>query len=48
MNFYTNVSVIVAVFNAKQTIEECIQSLISLNYPKEKLELIFFIRVKGR
>jgi glycosyltransferase involved in cell wall biosynthesis len=36
-----HVSVVVAVFNAQQTIRECIQSLLDLNYPKANLELIF-------
>jgi O-antigen biosynthesis protein len=36
-----HVSVIVPVFNAQQTIRECIQSLLDLNYPKANLELIF-------
>ncbi len=40
MNFLPTVSVIVAVFNAEKTIEDCLQSLLKLNYPREKLELI--------
>ena len=36
-----NVSVVVPVFNAQETIKECIQSLLDLNYPKANLELIF-------
>ena len=36
-----SVSVIVPVFNAEHTITECINSILSLNYPREKLELIF-------
>lgn len=35
-----SVSVIVPVYNAQNTIGECVNSLLSLNYPKEKLELI--------
>src|SRR5437870_13786471 len=35
------VSVVVPVFNAQETIRECIQSLLDLNYPKANLELIF-------
>jgi glycosyltransferase involved in cell wall biosynthesis len=36
-----NVSVIVPVYNAQETIGECIHSLLQLNYPKGNLELIF-------
>jgi cellulose synthase/poly-beta-1,6-N-acetylglucosamine synthase-like glycosyltransferase len=36
-----NVSVIVPVFNAERTIEECINSLLELDYPSKNLELIF-------
>ena len=35
------VSVVVPVFNAQETIRECIQSLLNLNYPKANLDLIF-------
>ena len=35
------VSVIVPVYNAEKTLEECIQSIFDLDYPKEKLEPIF-------
>lgn len=31
----------VPVYNAENTIKECIDSILSLNYPKEKLELVF-------
>ena len=36
-----NVSVIVPVYNAQETIRDCIDSLLELNYPKENLEIIF-------
>jgi len=36
-----NVSVIVPVYNAQETVRDCIDSLLDLNYPKENLELIF-------
>lgn len=41
MTFLPNVSLVVAVYDAEQTIEDCIKSLISLNYPKDKIELLF-------
>ena len=41
MSILPRVSVIVPVYNAENTIEECINSLFGLNYPKEKIELIF-------
>ncbi|MGH7900227.1 MAG: glycosyltransferase [Thermodesulfobacteriota bacterium] len=41
MNFLPKVSIIVPVFNAEHTIKECIDSILSQNYPREKLELIF-------
>ncbi len=34
------VSVIVPAFQAEKTIESCIESLLELKYPKDKLELI--------
>ena len=34
-------SVVVPVYNAENTIRDCIHSLLELNYPKEYLELIF-------
>ena len=36
-----NVTIIVPVYNAGKTIEGCINSILNLDYPKEKLELIF-------
>ena len=36
-----SVSVIVPVYNAEDTIKECVDSILSLNYPTDKLELIF-------
>ena len=36
-----SVSVVVPVYNAEKSIKECIDSILSLNYPREKLELIF-------
>jgi glycosyltransferase involved in cell wall biosynthesis len=41
MSELPNVSVIVPVYNAQETIRECISSLLELNYPKGNLELIF-------
>jgi glycosyltransferase involved in cell wall biosynthesis len=41
MSDLPNVSVIVPVYNAQETIRECISSLLELNYPKGSLELIF-------
>ncbi len=41
MSDLPNVSVIVPVYNAQETIRECIDSLLQLNYPKANLELIF-------
>lgn len=36
-----NVSVIVPVYNAQNSIKECVDSILSLDYPNEKLEFIF-------
>ena len=41
MFYLPNVSVIVPVYNSETTIEDCINSLLDLDYPKENLELIF-------
>jgi len=41
MVYLPKVSVIVPVYNAETTVEECIHSLLGLNYPKDNLELIF-------
>lgn len=35
------VSVIVPVFNSEKTLKKCIESLLDLDYPKNKLEIIF-------
>jgi len=40
MSDLPNVSVVVPVFNAQETIRECIHSLLELNYPKANRELI--------
>jgi cellulose synthase/poly-beta-1,6-N-acetylglucosamine synthase-like glycosyltransferase len=39
-NTYPNVSVIVAAYNSQQTIEECLKSILSLDYPKGSVEVI--------
>jgi len=36
-----NISVIVPVYNGEETVEACIQSLLSLDYPEDHFELIF-------
>jgi glycosyltransferase involved in cell wall biosynthesis len=41
MAYLPMVSVVVPVYDAESTIEECIHSLLRLNYQKENLELIF-------
>ena len=41
MIYSPDVSVIVPVFNAEETLQECVDSILDLDYPKEKLELIF-------
>jgi len=38
---FPHVTVIVPVYNAEKTLVECIHSILDLDYPKEKLELIF-------
>jgi len=40
MPFNPKVSVIVPVFNAEKTIEECIESLLAMDYERERVELI--------
>ena len=39
-NFEPKVSVVVAVRNEEETLEQCLASLVDLDYPKEKLEVI--------
>lgn len=41
MAYLPSVSVVVPVYNAQGTIEECINSLLNLDYPKDKIELVF-------
>jgi cellulose synthase/poly-beta-1,6-N-acetylglucosamine synthase-like glycosyltransferase len=41
MAYLPKVSVIVPIYNEEATLNECIRSLIGLEYPKEQLELIF-------
>ncbi|MFC1885077.1 glycosyltransferase [Thermodesulfobacteriota bacterium] len=38
---YPNVSIIIPVYNAEKSIRLCLESLAALDYPKEKIELIF-------
>ena len=40
MAFTPKVSVVVPVYNAESCIEECIDSLLSLNYPKKSYDII--------
>ena len=40
-NFPQKVSVIIPVYNRERTIEKCIQFLLNLDYPKERIEIIF-------
>jgi len=40
-NQFQKVTIIVPVYNAEKTIKECINSILEIDYPKEKLELIF-------
>jgi len=39
-NFHPGVSIIVTTFNSAQTLDECLQSILKLDYPKELLEVI--------
>ena len=41
MSYQPDISVIVPVYNADATLQECIESLLSLKYPEAKLKLIF-------
>ncbi len=40
MDYFPKVSVMVPAYNAEKSIEECINSLLELNYPKKDLEII--------
>ncbi len=40
MQDYLFISVIVPVFNGEQTIAECIQSLLNIEYPDDRYEII--------
>ena len=40
MSDYPNVSVIIPVYNAERTIKNCLNSVVSLNYPKKYFEII--------
>ncbi|HSP87922.1 MAG TPA: glycosyltransferase family A protein, partial [Ignavibacteriaceae bacterium] len=39
-NYFPKVSVIVPVYNAEKSLKECINSILEIDYPKEKIELI--------
>ncbi len=39
-NFYPNVTVIVAARNEEKNIQRCLESLVKIDYPKDKLEII--------
>jgi glycosyltransferase involved in cell wall biosynthesis len=41
MIYFPDVSVIVPVYNAEATLQECVDSILNIDYPKGKLELIF-------
>ena len=39
-NTYPKVSIIVAAYNSEQTIEECLKSILALDYPESSVEVI--------
>ena len=39
-NTYPKVSIIVAAYNNEQTIEECLKSILALDYPESSIEVI--------
>ena len=39
-NAYPKVSIIVAAYNSEQTIEECLKSILALDYPEGSIEVI--------
>ena len=41
MAYLPSVSVVVPVYNAEDTIEECVSSLLKLDYPEDRIELVF-------
>ena len=39
-NVFPKVSIIVAAYNSQQTIEECLKSILALDYPEGSIEVI--------
>ena len=41
MSYFPKASVVVPVYNGESVLEDCIGSLLRLNYPRDKVQLIF-------